>query len=64
MKDFPQMFSHDGKSVKLIGKKRINTYKKLYEYIEELQDKNIVKTHENYLDDNELAQIFIQKNTT
>ena len=34
MKDFPQMFSHNGKSVKLIGKKRINTYKKLYEYID------------------------------
>ena len=55
------MFSHDGKSVKTIGKKRINTYKKLYEYIEELQDKNIVKTHENYLDDNELAQKYLFK---
>ena len=61
MKDFPQMFSHNGKSVKLIGKKRINTYKKLYEYIEELQNKNIVKTHENYLDDNDLAQNIYSK---
>ena len=56
MKDFPLMFSHGGKTVKLIGKKRISAYKKLYNYIEDLQDKNIVQTHENYLDDNELAQ--------
>jgi len=56
MKDFPLMFSHTGKTVNLIGKKRISSYKKLYNHIEDLQEKNIVKTHENYLDDNELAQ--------
>ncbi len=61
MKDFPLMFSHKGKTVNLIGKKRISAYKKLYDYIEELQEKNIVKTHENYLDDNELAQNIYSK---
>ena len=61
MKDFPLMFSHKGKTVNLIGKKRISAYKKLYEHIEELQEKNIVKTHENYLDDNELAQNIYSK---
>ena len=61
MKDFPLMFSHKGKTVNLIGKKRISTYKKIYDHIEELQEKNIVKTHENYLDDNELAQNIYSK---
>ena len=61
MKDFPLMFSHTGKTVNLIGKKRISTYKKLYNHIESLQEKNIVKTHENYLDDNELAQNIYSK---
>ena len=61
MKDFPLMFSHSGKTINLIGKKRVNAYKKLYEYLEELQNKNIIKTHENYLDNNELAQNIYQK---
>jgi len=61
MKDFPLMFSHTGKTVNLIGKKRISAYKKLYNHIESLQEKNIVKTHENYLDDNELAQNIYSK---
>ncbi len=55
------MFSHKGKTVNLIGKKRISAYKKLYDYLEDLQEKNIVKTHENYLDDNELAQNIYSK---
>ena len=32
MKDFPLMFSHKGKTVNLIGKKRVSNYKKLYDY--------------------------------
>ena len=50
------MFSHTGKTVKLIGKKRVSTYKKLYEHLTKLQKDNTVKYHENYLGDNELAQ--------
>ena len=56
MKDFPLMFSLKGKTVNLIGKKRVCNYKKLYAYIDDLQEKNVLKTHENYLDNNELAQ--------
>ena len=41
MKDFPLMFSHKGKTVNLIGKKRISAYKKLYEHIESLQEKTM-----------------------
>ena len=50
------MFSHSGKTIKLIGKKRVTSYKKLYEYLTKLQQDNTVKYHENYLGDNELAQ--------
>ncbi len=50
------MFSHTGKTINLIGKKRVNIYKKLYEYLSKLQKDNSIKLHENYLGDNELAQ--------
>ena len=56
MKDFQLMFSHTGKTINLIGKKRVNIYKKLYEYLSKLQKDNSIKLHENYLGDNELAQ--------
>ena len=56
MENFNLMFSHSGKTIKLIGKKRVTSYKKLYEYLTKLQQDNTVKYHENYLGDNELAQ--------
>tara|TARA_Y100001970_G_scaffold205843_1_gene250686 strand:- start:4624 stop:7095 length:2472 start_codon:yes stop_codon:yes gene_type:complete len=55
------MFAHDGKTNKIIGKKRISTYKRLYDYISTLQANNTVKVHENYLDDNELAKSIYSK---
>jgi ribonucleoside-diphosphate reductase alpha chain len=61
MKNFPLMFAHDGKTNKIIGKKRIATYKRLYDYIGSLQENNTVKVHENYLDDNELAKNIYSK---
>jgi len=61
MKNFPLMFGHNGKTVKIIGKKRISTYKRLYEHLSNLQKNNTVKTHENYLDDNELAKNIYSK---
>ena len=61
MKNFPLMFAHDGKTNKIIGKKRISTYKKLYDYIGTLQDNGSVKVHENYLDENELAKSIYSK---
>ena len=36
-KPINNMFEHDGKTVKVIGKARIKTYKELYNYIEDLQ---------------------------
>ena len=61
MKDFQLMFSHTGKTINLIGKKRVNIYKKLYEYLSKLQKDNSIKLHENYLGDNELAQNIYSK---
>ena len=61
MKNFPLMFAHDGKTNKIIGKKRISTYKKLYDYISTLQDNGSIKVHENYLDENELAKSIYSK---
>ena len=61
MKNFPLMFTHDGKTNKIIGKKRISTYKKLYDNIGTLQDNGSVKVHENYLDENELAKSIYSK---
>ena len=56
MKDFPLMFSHNGKTINYIGKKRVTSYKKIYEHLSNLQDNSTIKVHENYLGDNELAQ--------
>ena len=52
MNDFPLMFSHHGKTVNVIGKKRVNTYKKLYTHLDDLQKEGTIGTHENYLGDN------------
>ena len=61
MKNFPLMFAHDGKTNKVIGKKRVSIYKRLYNHLESLQDNNTIKVHENYLNDNELAQSIYSK---
>ena len=56
MKNFPLMFAHSGKTNKIIGKKRISTYKRLYEHMSNLQDNGTVKVHENYLDENDFTK--------
>ena len=55
------MFEYDGKTVKIIGKARIKTYKELYNYIEDLQQNKDIETHNNYLGDNVLAQNIYEK---
>ena len=55
-KTINNMFQHEGKTVKIIGKSRIKTYQELYDYIEYLQRNNEVGKHHNYLGDNELAR--------
>ena len=60
-KSIRDMFKHEGKTVKIMGKNRLKTYKELYEYIEELQQDKQIKKHNNYLGDNVLAQNLYQK---
>ena len=50
------MFKHEGKTVNVLGKNRVKTYRELYEYIEELENSKQIKKHDNYLGDNILAQ--------
>ena len=55
------MFQHEGKTVKIIGKTRVKTYIELYNYLEDLQKSNEIATHNNYLSDNVLAQNIYEK---
>lgn len=58
---FEDMFKHRGKTVNIIGKTRIKTYRDLYRQLTELQAKNEIPKHDNYLGDNELAQNIYKK---
>ena len=55
------MFGHEGKTVKIIGKSRVKTYQELYDYIEELQQNKELGCHKNYLGDNVLARNIYEK---
>ena len=58
---FENMFRHQGKTVNIIGKTRVKTYRDLYRQLSELQDKNEIPVHDNYLGDNVLAQNLYKK---
>ena len=58
---FEDMFKHQGKTVNIIGKTRVKTYRDLYKQLSELQDKNEISVHDNYLGDNVLAQNLYKK---
>ena len=58
---FEDMFKHRGKTVNIIGKIRVKTYQDLYRQLSELQDKNEIPVHDNYLGDNVLAQNLYKK---
>jgi ribonucleoside-diphosphate reductase alpha chain len=58
---FEDMFKHRGKTVNIIGKTRVKTYRDLYRQLTELQEKNEIPVHDNYLGDNELAQNLYKK---
>ena len=58
---FEDMFKHQGKTVNIIGKTRVKTYRDLYRQLSELQDKNEIPVHDNYLGDNVLAQNLYKK---
>ena len=55
MSDFLNMFDYEGKTAKILGKQKINTYKHIYSFLSEKQNSKEIPTHENYLGDNELA---------
>ena len=55
------MFKHEGKTVNVLGKNRVKTYRELYEYIEELENSKQIKKHDDYLGDNILAQNIYKK---
>ena len=58
---FEDMFRHQGKTVNIIGKTRVKTYRDLYRQLTELQEKNEIPVHDNYLGDNVLAQNLYKK---
>jgi ribonucleoside-diphosphate reductase alpha chain len=60
-KHFEDMFRHQGKTVNIIGKTRVKTYRDLYRQLTELQEKNEIPVHDNYLGDNVLAQNLYKK---
>ena len=49
------MFTHDGKTVNVIGKTRVKTYHELYNHLTELQKSKEISVHDNYLGNNVLA---------
>ncbi|MDP6935810.1 MAG: adenosylcobalamin-dependent ribonucleoside-diphosphate reductase [Candidatus Marinimicrobia bacterium] len=51
-----KMFNHKGKTVDVIGKTRVKTYRDLYKHISEMQKTGELPLHEDYLGDNELAK--------
>jgi len=61
MNQITQMFNHTGKTASVIGNARIKTYKELYLMLTELQKTGELKTHDDYLGGNELAENIYQK---
>ena len=61
MTQIEKMFSHEGKTTKLIGKTRSKIYEELYNYISDKQNNNELSFHGNYLGENELAHNIYEK---
>ena len=56
------MFKHKGKTVTIIGKTRIKTYRDLYLQLSDLQKNKEIPIHGDYLGNNDLAQNIYKKN--
>ena len=56
MSDFLSMFNYTGKTAKVLGKSKVNTYKDIYLHLTKKQTENELPVDKNYLGDNELAQ--------
>ena len=52
MSKIEQMFDYEGKTKKVIGDTRAQTYKEIYQHISERQKSKDLSTHKNYLGDN------------
>lgn len=58
---FKNMFKYRGKFSKMVGEDKIKSYQNLYEHLRaEIEMKNL-PVHENYLNDNELAESIYKK---
>lgn len=55
------MFSYDGKTTRVIGKKNISIYRDLYEYLTAAIDSESLPSEFNYLGDSELAKNIYRK---
>jgi len=55
------MFTSKGKTVNIIGKTRVKTYRDLYLQLSDLQKNKEIPVHDDYLGDNELAQNIYKK---
>ena len=55
MSDFLSMFNYGGKTAKVLGKSRINTYKDIYLHIDKKQGSEL-DCNGDYLNGNELAE--------
>ena len=55
MSDFLSMFDYGGKTARILGKNRINTYKDIYLHIDKQQGESL-QYNGDYLGNNELAE--------
>ena len=55
------MFKHTGKTVNIIGKTRVKTYKDLYVKLSDLQKNKEIPVHDDYLGDNDLSKNIYKK---
>ena len=55
------MFKHTGKTVNIIGKTRVKTYRDLYAQLSDLQKNKEIPFHGDYLGNNDLAQNIYKK---
>lgn len=55
------MFRYRGKFTKMVGEERIGSYERLYEHLREAVEIGDLPVHENYLNNNELAENIYSK---
>jgi len=53
--DFQRMFMHASKLTKIIGPDKLNSYRRIFFFLREMQKTGQIKMHKNYLNDNDLA---------